>query len=88
MSRSLIKKITGRDDFFVKDSKGGLEAWLNIGDSHDGAIKFWITSGTITKGWNTGNFALAEIKGDGTYLRENYDDIVLMACCKQVETIC
>ncbi|MCJ1467350.1 hypothetical protein MMC07_005974 [Pseudocyphellaria aurata] len=60
----------GRDDFLIKDPKGGLELWLNIGNSHNVDTFLWTSSGKITSpGWNIAHFALADIDGDG---RDDY----------------
>ena len=61
----LIGKLAGRDDFLYKDAKGGLLAWLNIRNSDTGHIT-WDPQNKITQGWNTNDFALADIDGDGT----------------------
>ncbi|MCJ1470335.1 hypothetical protein MMC07_008980 [Pseudocyphellaria aurata] len=59
----------GRDDFLIKDDRGGLEAWLNIGDSRNKNSTKWVPSGKIAPGYNTTNITLADIDGDG---RDDY----------------
>lgn len=40
---------------------------MNFANSHDSnTIAYWAPFGKITNGWNTANFALADIDGDGT----------------------
>ena len=64
----------------IKDDKGGLEAWLNIGNFHDSHMH-WVSCGKITQGWNTANIAIADIDGDGMYLKLTNKNIKLMFCC-------
>lgn len=75
---SLIDKPTGRDDFLIKDANGDLEAWMNIGIPNDDSIITWVPSRKVTNGFKTANFALADINGDGAYLKRTNDYIFLM----------
>ena len=55
----------GRPDYLCKNSKGGLDAYLNIGKAKTIAGIEWKPAGHIAQGTGWGDIALADINGDG-----------------------
>ncbi|KAL9600416.1 MAG: hypothetical protein Q9219_003169 [cf. Caloplaca sp. 3 TL-2023] len=55
----------GRPDYIVKDSKGGLDAYLNIGKPKTIAGIEWKPAGHIASGTGTADISLSDINGDG-----------------------
>ncbi|KAL9019778.1 MAG: hypothetical protein Q9185_002922 [Variospora sp. 1 TL-2023] len=55
----------GRSDYLVKDSDGGLDAYLNIGKPKTIQGIEWKPAGHIAGGTGTSDLVLADINGDG-----------------------
>lgn len=57
--------LQGRPDYLVKNSKGGLDAYLNIGKPKTIQGIEWKPAGHIAQGTGTSDVVLADINGDG-----------------------
>ncbi|KAL9059935.1 MAG: hypothetical protein Q9206_001254 [Seirophora lacunosa] len=57
--------VNGRPDYLVKNSKGGLDAYLNIGKPKTIQGIEWKPAGHIAQGTGTSDVVLADINGDG-----------------------
>lgn len=55
----------GRPDYLVKDSKGGLDAYLNIGKAKTLDGIEWKPAGHIAQGTGTSDIIISDINGDG-----------------------
>lgn len=57
----------GRPDYLVKNSKGQIDAYLNIGKPNTLDGIQWIGAGHIAAGFGTDDISIADINGDGSY---------------------
>ncbi|KAL8637044.1 MAG: hypothetical protein Q9228_005642, partial [Teloschistes exilis] len=57
--------VTGRLDYLVKNSNGGIDAYLNIGKDNTIEGIQWIGAGHIAAGFGTDDISIADINGDG-----------------------
>ncbi|KAL8735840.1 MAG: hypothetical protein Q9181_002669 [Wetmoreana brouardii] len=63
----LFADINGRPDYLVKNPKGAIGAYLNIGKPKTIQGIQWVGAGQIAAGFGTDDISIADINGDGSY---------------------